>query len=74
MLRLFRRLVCFLKDKTDTWVVPESLLDGLYDETMTYEQAKKLLDEQTKIWGDKDPEIDRCTHFLNLVRGEDYDG
>jgi hypothetical protein len=73
MLRLFRRLVCFLKDKTDTWAVPEALLDGLYDETMTYEQAKELLDKQAKIWGDKDPEIYRCTHFLELVRGDSYD-
>ena len=53
---------------TDEWVVPETILNGIYDDTITLEEATKLLDKQIAFWGVEDPEIESTLHFLNLMK------
>ena len=68
LLRKFRAIICYWMAVTDKWVVPETLLDGLYEDTMTLAEAREFLDKQAEFWGADDPEIKNRTHFLNLMR------
>lgn len=70
LLKKLRCLVCYWMFVTDKWVVPEYILDSLYDETVPYEQTKQLLDKQAEVWGVEDPQIEQHLHFLELFKGK----